>query len=164
MHRTAPRRTLAAHREGLFVPELLYLDYNCFQRGFDDARQARIRMEAAACEEIFAKAEDGSVELVWSFMHEDENEFCPFVDRKVEILRLSAICRVRVGPDEAVQASAMGLAASGLGAKDAVHLAAASFAGAAAFITCDDEIVRKTKALSLEIEVINPVQYALRRG
>ncbi len=37
--------------------ELIYLDYNCFQRGFDDPRQMRIQMEALACQEVFLKAE-----------------------------------------------------------------------------------------------------------
>jgi hypothetical protein len=31
---------------------LLYLDYNCFQRGFDDPGQVRIQIEALACQEI----------------------------------------------------------------------------------------------------------------
>ena len=52
----------------LKMPDLLYLDYNCFQRGFDDSSQVRIRMEAAACEKIFDDAESGVVDLVWSFM------------------------------------------------------------------------------------------------
>ena len=33
--------------------DLVYLDYDCFQRGFDDPRQVRIQMEALACQEIF---------------------------------------------------------------------------------------------------------------
>jgi hypothetical protein len=37
--------------------DLIYLDYNCFQRGFDDFRQIRIQMESLACQEIFVKAE-----------------------------------------------------------------------------------------------------------
>lgn len=41
---------------------IIYLDYNCFQRGFDDPRQFRIRMEALACQEIFANAENGKLE------------------------------------------------------------------------------------------------------
>jgi hypothetical protein len=36
---------------------LIYLDYNCFQRGFDDPRQVRIQMEAVACQEIFTQAQ-----------------------------------------------------------------------------------------------------------
>jgi hypothetical protein len=41
--------------------DLIYLDYNCFQRGFDDFRQIRIQMEALACQEIFVKAERDEV-------------------------------------------------------------------------------------------------------
>jgi len=58
------------------LKDLIYLDYNCFQRGFDDPRQIKIQLEALACEEIFAKAERKKVRLVWSFMHEDENILC----------------------------------------------------------------------------------------
>ncbi len=47
---------------------LIYLDYNCFQRGFDDPRQVRIQMEALACQEIFIEAEKGDIELIWSFI------------------------------------------------------------------------------------------------
>jgi hypothetical protein len=34
------------------MTDLLYLDYNCFQRGFDDITQTRIKIEAIACQEI----------------------------------------------------------------------------------------------------------------
>jgi hypothetical protein len=44
--------------------DLLYLDYNCFQRGFDDPQQIRIQMEALACQEIFVRAE--GVVCSWS--------------------------------------------------------------------------------------------------
>jgi hypothetical protein len=43
---------------------ILYLDYNCFQRSFDDQRQTRIRMESAACEDIFESAAQGRIRLV----------------------------------------------------------------------------------------------------
>jgi len=58
--------------------DLLYLDYNCFQRGFDDPGQVRIRMEALACQEIFIKAERSEVQLVWSFMHKMKLPYAPF--------------------------------------------------------------------------------------
>jgi hypothetical protein len=43
---------------------LIYLDYNCFQRGFDDPRQVKIQMEALACEEIFFRAERKNIRLI----------------------------------------------------------------------------------------------------
>ena len=67
--------------------DLLYPDYNCFQRGFDDPSQIRIRMEALACEEIFLMAEDKRIEMVWSFMHEDETNLCPF---PIELTKFAA--------------------------------------------------------------------------
>jgi hypothetical protein len=117
------------------MPELIYLDYNCFQRGFDDQRQARIRMEATACDKILADAERGALDVIWSFMHEDENMLCPYPERQQEIRRLAGICRVLVGPGESIRRLAMGLQASaGLGAKDALHVATAHHAHAAWFL------------------------------
>jgi len=82
--------------------DLLYLDYNCFQRGFDDPGQVRIQMEALACQEIFIKAERSEVQLVWSFMHQDETSLCPFSVRKYEALRLAALCKKRLGPKKEI--------------------------------------------------------------
>ncbi|NER96840.1 MAG: hypothetical protein F6J86_23825 [Symploca sp. SIO1B1] len=43
--------------------DLIYLDYNCFQRRFDDYSQIRIQIEALACQEIFNWAENQTVQL-----------------------------------------------------------------------------------------------------
>ena len=48
--------------------DLIYLDYNCFQRSFDDPHQIKIQMEALACQEVFTGAELDEIRLVWSFM------------------------------------------------------------------------------------------------
>lgn len=120
---------------------LLYLDYNCFQRGFDDPQQVRIRLEALACQEIFRLAEVGTVNLVWSFMHLDETILCPFPERRQEALRLADLCRVRVGADEAIRARADRYCESTrVSPKDALHLACAAHADAGAFVTCDDRL------------------------
>jgi hypothetical protein len=150
------------------MSRLVYLDYNCFQRGFDDQDQTRIRLESAACERIFADAERGAVSLIWSFMHEDENRLCPFVDRKEEIRRLSSVCAARIGPDEEIRALAKELEKkTGLGAKDALHLAAAKHGGAERFVTCDDNILSKKVKIPIDIQIMNPVDYIFeteRRG
>jgi hypothetical protein len=143
----------------------LYLGYNCFQRGFDDFRQVRVRMEAEACDAIFIEAESGSVELVWSFMHQDENNMCPFPDRRDEIARLSAICKIRVGPEELIRVLAHEVQRkAGLSSKDALHVAIAIHIKADAFVTCDDEIVARAVRLPLALRVVNPVKYILERG
>jgi len=140
--------------------DLIYLDYNCFQRGFDDPRQIRIQMEALACQEIFVRAEEGKVRLVWSFMHEDETVLCPFPERKYEVFRLAALCEVRVGPQEQIHELAQSFQKKGrLSTKDAIHLACASYIGADVFLTCDDRLIRQAKRLKLETVVMNPVDY-----
>lgn len=140
--------------------DLIYLDYNCFQRGFDDFRQIRIQMEALACQEIFVIAERDEVRLVWSFMHEDETILCPFSERKYEVLRLASLCRTRIGPEEEIYKLAKSLQGKGrLSAKDAIHLACASYTNADFFLTCDDRLIKQLKRLKLEIVVMNPVDY-----
>ena len=139
---------------------LVYLDYNCFQRGFDDPQQIRIQMEALACQEIFVKAEEGKARLVWSFMHEDETILCPFPERKYEVLRLAALCEVRVGPEEDIYKLAKSFQEKRrLSAKDAIHLACASYVGAQVLLTCDDRLIRQAKQLTLGMVIMNPVDY-----
>jgi predicted nucleic acid-binding protein len=139
---------------------LLYLDYNCFQRSFDDPLQIRIQMEALACQDVFMKAERGEVRLVWSFMHEDETLLCPLMERKYEVLRLATLCTVRVGPNEAIYKAALSYQdAMGLSAKDAVHLACASIAEVDFFLTCDDQLARAARHFGLEMAVVNPLDY-----
>ena len=140
--------------------DLIYLDYNCFQRGFDDPYQIKIQLEALACEEIFARVERGKIKLVWSFMHEDENILCPFMERKLEVCCLSILCQVKVGPDEEICQLANDFQQKGnLSSKDALHLACAIYANSHFFITCDDELIKRAKRLNLELRIINPVDY-----
>ena len=147
------------------VMELIYLDYNCFQRGFDDPRQLKIRLEAMVCEEIFLKAEATEVELVWSFMHEDENTLCPFLERKLEVLRLSSLCKTKIGPKEEIYSTAKEFQdAAGLASKDALHLSCANNAGCSFFLTCDDDLIRRGKRLNLSMEILNPVDYIREVG
>ena len=145
--------------------DLIYLDYNCFQRGFDDPRQIKIQLEALACEEIFARAERTNVRLAWSFMHEDENMLCPFVERKIEVHRLSALCEIRVPPDKEIYRLAKGFQLKArVSSKDALHLACAQSVRSRLFLTCDDEIIQRARRLNLDMTVINPVEYVREVG
>jgi hypothetical protein len=143
--------------------DLIYLDYNCFQRGFDDPTQVRIQMEALACQEIFSQTENGKCQLIWSFMHEDENLLCPFPDRKYEVIRLSALCQIRVGPEDKIRNLSQSFQRKAkLSAKDAIHLACGVYSGATFFLTCDDGLIKRAKRLKLNVIVMNPVDYVRR--
>ena len=149
-----------AAQDNASVSPLVYLDYNCFQRGFDDPAQVRIQMEALACQEVFARAARSEITLAWSFMHEDETILCPFPARRLEAFRLATLCQVRVAPVEAIRTLAQSFQAqSGLSAKDALHLACAVQVGAVCFVTCDDGLIRQAKRLKLPMAILNPVDY-----
>jgi hypothetical protein len=143
----------------------IYLDYNGFQRGFDDPQQVRIQMEGLACQEIFNRVAHGEVELVWSFMHQDESLLCPFPDRQLEAFRLAALCRVRIGPEEVIYNLAQSyIQQSAMSAKDAIHLACAIHTGADVFLTCDDKLLKQAARLRLTMRVLNPVDFIRQRG
>ena len=144
---------------------LIYLDYNCFQRGFDDPSQIRIQLEALACQEIFVMAEQGKFQMVWSFMHEDETILCPFPERKYEVIRLSRLCKIRIGPQKEIYSYAKSLhEKTKLAPKDALHLACAFFVKADVFLTCDDGLIKRAKSLDIKTKVMNPVDYIRQKG
>ncbi len=139
---------------------LIYLDYNCFQRGFDDLSQLRIHLESLACQEIFQRAEKKKIQLVWSFMHLDETMLCPISERSHEALRLSKICKMQIGPDNRILKKAESILREyRLSSKDAIHVACAMNVKADYFLTCDDEIIKRTKKYSGKTKIMNPVDF-----
>ena len=147
-------------QEKEYSMDLIYLDYNCFQRRFDDTSQIKIQLEALACEEIFLRAEIEQIQLAWSFMHEDETLLCPFPNRMNVAFILSTLCKIRIGPDDKIYECALEYQRkSKITPKDALHLASANFIGADYFLSCDNRLLNQAKRLELEIVISNPVDY-----
>ena len=143
--------------------DLIYTDYNCFQRPFDNPSDVRIQIEALACQEIFDRAEAQELALVWSFVHEDETIVCPFPDRKAEAFRLSSLCAARQGPVDSILHRAQKLSAEqNISGKDALPLAAAMEIRADIFLSCDDRLLHRARRSQLGIELLNPVDYIRR--
>jgi predicted nucleic acid-binding protein len=139
---------------------LLYLDYNCFQRGFDDLRQLRIRREAEACQKIFTLAESGQVDLIWSFIHDEETALCPFPTRRAEALRSARLCGTYITHHTEILFDALEFQQrAALSAKDALHLASATFAKAEILLTCDDSFRKRALRLKLNLPILNPSEY-----
>jgi len=93
-------------------------------------------------------------------MHEDETILSPFPERKYEVLRLSALCKTRVGPSDEIHQLAKSFQKRGrLSAKDVIHLACGVYVKADFFLTCDDRLIKQAKRLQLEMEVLNPIDY-----
>lgn len=117
-------------------------------------------MEALACQEIFNLAEKDQIQLVWSFMHQDETLLCPFPARKEEALRLAVLCKLRLGPKPEIRRLAETFQSQDpVSAKDAIHLACAVEIKADYFLSCDDRLIKRANKLNLGLAVMNPVDY-----
>ena len=138
---------------------LVYMDYNCFQRGFDDPRQIKIQIEALACEEIFARS-GKSLQLAWSFMHDDENMLCPFIERKLAVNGMKKLCQMQIAPVvEILEIARSYEAKAHLSPKDALHVACAVDCKANYFLTCDAQLIKRAPRLELNMIISNPVDY-----
>ena len=141
---------------------LLYLDLNCFNRPFDDQRQARVAKEAAAVFRILDRVIGGRERLAWSDVLDFENSRHPLADRRMEIGRWARHAAVRVKLGAQVAARAKEIEKAGFAPLDAAHLACAEIGGCKAFITCDDRLIHRASRMRLTLEVLTPVQYLER--
>lgn len=106
------------------------------------------------------RAEEGRIDLVWSFMHEDETILCPFPERQLAAWRLSTLCHCRVGPKEEIISLAQTFQQqASLTGKDALHLACACSARADFFLSCDDRLIKQAGRLDLKMKLANPLDF-----
>jgi len=80
----------------------IYFDMNIYNRIFDDQTQMRIRFESIAIDILFEQVEKRQYELMWSFILEYENSRNPFVERKLNIKSVSALCKKTIEPDDSI--------------------------------------------------------------
>jgi hypothetical protein len=138
---------------------LLYLDLNCFNRLFDDQSQDRIAQETAAVFVILQRIIDGVDRLIWSDILTFENAQHPLADRRTEIARWAHHTMSTVAVTPQVAARARALTGAGLRPLDAAHLACAEAAACDRFLTCDDQVIRRTRRVQVGLRVQNPRAY-----
>jgi predicted nucleic acid-binding protein len=125
----------------------IYLDNCCLQRPLDDQTQPRIKVETEAVLAILASVQAGDVRLLSSEVLEFEIGRIPDEQRRSEANAVLELARERLTISDESQAHAEALEAQGIGAIDALHLAAASSASADYFATCDDRLLKKAQQL-----------------
>jgi predicted nucleic acid-binding protein len=145
----------------------LYIDLSCFNRPFDDQGQERIRRETEAILTILRRVIEGSDTLIWSWVLNFENDNHPKPDRRDEIAVWEGRSERSIAIAEDLEKRARQIAARGIPALDAAHLASAEKGRAEVVLTCDDVILRRGPRLELSLRVLNPVAYldeVLRHG
>jgi len=137
----------------------IYLDMCALKRPFDDQSQGRISLETHAVVRILSALNSRVVVLCNSAALEYENGLNPNPTRKERIsILLSGLGPARPAT-EATFNRALALKVTGLRDIDALHLAFAEIQKAEYFITCDDEILRKSSGIALRLKVANPVKF-----
>lgn len=137
----------------------IYLDMCALKRPFDDQSQGRISLETHAVVRILSALNSRVVVLCNSAALEFENGLNPNPTRKERIrILLSGFGPARPA-SEAIFRRASELKGAGIKDIDALHLAFAESQKAEYFITCDDEILRKSNRVQMHVKMANPVGF-----
>ncbi len=92
-----------------------------------------------------------------------ENSRNPFAERKERVSSYLKIAATVIMTSDIVKKKAISLERLGIDPIDAVHLACAEAGGAEYFVTCDDNLIRKTKRnqAMFKLAVCNPLTFVV---
>lgn len=136
----------------------VYLDVCCLKRPFDDQRELRVRLETEAVLALEAAIERGSHEFVRSIAHDLENERNPDGSRRARVQEWLSRHSLPDVPPAAVGTRTDELVRAGLGPFDAFHLAWAERLAADVFVTVDDRLKGRARAIQPAVRVVGPVE------
>jgi len=137
----------------------VYLDNCCFNRPFDNLLHPIVRLEAQTKLLIQAEIALGRLNLVWSFILEDENSDNPFEDKREQIFLWKKNAKIIVKPELGILAKTKEIEMQGIKTNDAMHIASAIAGGAEYFITTDKKLLNKNVD---GITIINPMEFVRR--
>lgn len=137
----------------------VYLDNCCLSRPFDDQSQLRVRHEADAVQIVLDLVTLGQCNLASSIISYAEASGIADGDRRANVLNLLSKADPPILVDDNVEAESVRIQRYGIHEADALHLAAAEVGKADYFLTCDDDLIRKARAIGLSVKVLNPVQW-----
>ena len=137
---------------------IVYLDNCCFNRPYDDQDHLTIYLETQAKLAIQELVKDKEISMVWSFILDYENQANPDKIVKNEIFTWRGIADQIIGNNHKILKTAQEFVLSGLGKKDALHLASALNAECNYFITVDKGILKKIKKVD-NIVVCSPIEF-----
>jgi hypothetical protein len=134
----------------------------CLKRPFDDQSRPRIAAETGAVVAILMAEEQGSVQLARSPAHVVENDLDPDPERRGAVDRWLRAGPPFEQPSSVFEPGLRAARAAGIRGMDALHLAWAESLNADAFVTVDDELLRRARALAsiLRCRVESPSAFA----
>jgi predicted nucleic acid-binding protein len=137
----------------------IYLDTCSLQRPLDTKTHIRIVLEAEAVLGVIALCEAGKIDLVASEVLAFESSRNPQAERREYALEVLSRASLFVEVNDTIESRARELHQMGMKPLDALHLASAEAAGADFFCTCDDQLLRRAKAVrDLKTIAVSPLE------
>lgn len=134
----------------------VYLDNCCYNRPFDEVRNAEIDMEIIAKLAVQLMIKQKQIDLVWSYALTYENSLNPKVINKENIILWKDIAVENVIENEKIIDLAEKYQSKGLKALDALHIACAVYSSCDVFLTTDKGILKKKID---DIKIMNPIDF-----
>lgn len=142
------------------MPLSVYLDTSVYNRPFDDQTQPRIWLETLAVSVILQMVEEGNARLVSSSVVAYEISRHPDEAKRQWIQQITKQATVNLTVNESIRQRGQELEQKGLKAMDALHVATAEAALVTCFVTCDDRLIRRYRAmLNQPIVVCTPAEF-----
>ena len=136
----------------------VYLDNCCFNRPYDDQSHLKIELETKAKLKIQEMIVGGELELVISYILEQENDDNPYMERKTAIEDFFKYASIDLDETDDVINIAKNAQKTGLKAKDSLHVACAIVANCDYMLTTDRRFLKYTDT---RIQVLNPMQFII---
>jgi hypothetical protein len=144
---------------------LVYFDMCALQRPHDDPSQIRVRLEAVAVLGLLEHCRSGAVGLASSDALHYEASRNPYPLRRAHAEAVLAEAIVRQPLTSAVETRADELVAAGLRPLDALHLASAEIVAADILCSCDDQLLRRGRALTAApLRILSPIELTTELG
>lgn len=137
----------------------VYLDNCSLQRPLDDQMQLRVEQETGAIIEILRLCETGNLTLVSSDILQFEIDAISDLERRETALGILKVAQETVHTDSKIESRAQDFIKGGIKPFDALHLASAEAGQSDYFCTCDDNFLKKAKAVSdLQTKAVSPLE------
>lgn len=137
----------------------VYIDSSSWNRLFDDPSQDKIRKESKAIQDIINLIKTKQIGLIFSQALQEELIRHPEINRDARSLAREFIHRTPEINERGGQ-----LHMRGLGEYDALHVASAEAGGADVLITSDDRMIKKARALNVNVKLVNPLDWLRASG
>ena len=134
----------------------VYLDICSYNRPFDNQSQMKIRLETEAKLFIQSEIKAQNYSMVWSYMHDFENNDNPYEERRNTIAPWKDLADYYCPSSNIIPVAGSKIMQLGIKPKDALHLACAIESNCTHFITTDKGLINKTVP---NIKIINPIDF-----